>query len=503
MIARKSALVVATNIVNGLLGYIALFFITRNMSPSDYGLVQFAFGFVTLFSVFATFGFHGAHIKKISEGKDLGTCIGTFFVTKIGLTGLMMSVIMIFIIIWKVFLGRGFETGEHEIAIYIMMLYWTINSFTGVFINTFKAKQEIAKAAIPAFFETFVRVIATIIVALAGMGAIALAFTYIAGEVFYFLSGAYLFRKYPIKKPSFIYFKDYLKFAIPLIIVTASNLIITQIDKVLIQLFWADQNVGYYSSIVQLTVFMTLFTVAISTLLFPTYSSLHKKDDIKSIKKLTFKSERYLSMIVFPMVFGTIILAGPIVHVLLSNWSPAIPVLQILPLFVLFQALEGPYQSQFLGMNKPNLARNRVLIMVIINIVLNIILIPKDIQLLGLKLAGLGEVGASIATVIAFAAGLFYSRIMAWKLTNIKGNSRIFLHAISAGFMAMVIYWLNIFIHIGRWYQLLGFVLFGMLIYFFILYLLKEFDKNDFYFFADTLNFKKMIRYIYDEIKRK
>ena len=68
----------------------------------------------------------------------------------------------------------------------------------------------------------------------------------------------------------------------------------------------------------------------------------------------------------------------------------------------------------------------------VVNVVLNFILIPTDIQSLGIKLMGLGAVGAAIATVIAFIVGLVYIRIMAWKITGIKGSPSIILHGIAA-----------------------------------------------------------------------
>ena len=72
-------------------------------------------------------------------------------------------------------------------------------------------------------------------------------------------------------------------------------------------------------------------------------------------------------------------LAKPIIHIMLSNkYFPAVPVLQILPFFVLLEALSRPYQSQLQGMNMPAYTRNRVFIMMVANVFLNFILIPKD-----------------------------------------------------------------------------------------------------------------------------
>jgi len=507
MIARKSALIIGTELLNGALGYVSLFFITRYIGPSNYGTVAFAIGFVSLFLVLENMGYHHSHIKKISEGKDLGICNGTFLISKIGLTALLAVFVLTSLFIWKNVVGRGFETPEHEIAIYIILGYYVIRSLSYFFEVTFRAKREIAKKQIPLFLETLVRVGATIYVAMAGYGALALAFTYVIGDIAFFLTGLYLFRGNPIKKPSKQYFKEYTYFALPLILVVVSATVMNNIDKVFIQLFWSSSDVGYYFAGFKLSHFINLFTVALITLLFPTYSALHSNKNLKRIIHLTYQSERYISMIAFPMVFGMVILAEPATFILLSGWTPSIPILQILPFYALLAGLEAPYQSQFLGTNRPKLTRNRVLIMVITNVFLNLILIPKDIQSLGLTMMGLGTKGAAIATVISFGIGLFYSRYSSWKITGAKGNWRVLLHALAASIMVLFLYILlyhfGYVSYITRWYHLLGTSFLGLGIYIIVLYLLKEFTGDDFKFFLDTLNIKKMLVYIWDEVKRK
>ncbi len=503
MIARKSTLIIVTQLINGLLGYVALYFITRYMEPGTYGIMAFAYSFVALFSIIGNLGFDHAHVKRVSEGKDVGTCIGTFLATKLGLTGLMAIVTLISIVVWKLVLGRGFETSTHETAVYIMLVYWIIRVIAQFMTTTFQGRKEIAKLQFPNFFEVLVRSISIIFVALSGWGTIALVLTYIVGDIIFFLSSLYFFRGYPISYPSKETFQDYTKFAFPLSIVVASTILMTNVDKVLIQLFWSASDVGYYFAAFRMTQFIALFTGAIGLLLFPTFSSLHSRNDVGGICNLTIQSERYLSMIVFPVVMGVIVLAQPISGILLSGWKEIIPILHILPLFVLLDALERPYQTQFMGMNYPKLARNRVLIMVVVNIVLNLILIPRDIQSLGLSLFGLGAQGAAIATVVAYGVGLVYSRIVAWKLTGITGNPRVLFHLLAAGIMMTVLYIITIMIPIGRWYILLAVALFGFVIYIGVLYLIREFSKQDLDLFFDALNIKKMVQYIKEEIRGK
>ena len=144
MIARKSALIITTSILDGVLAYVALFFITKYMGPLDYGIVGFAMSFVSLFVIFGRMGFEEAHIKKVSEGKDLGTCIGTFLVIKIGLVGLMTLIIAGSILFWKFYMGRGFETSTHELAVYVMIGLWAVRLFL-------KQKRRLLRLELPIF----------------------------------------------------------------------------------------------------------------------------------------------------------------------------------------------------------------------------------------------------------------------------------------------------------------------------------------------------------------
>ena len=76
--SRKIALLFAAENVNAIIGWIALLFVARKMGASAIGEFSFALSIVGSFTFIAFFGFKMAHVKRISEGLDLGKCIGTF-----------------------------------------------------------------------------------------------------------------------------------------------------------------------------------------------------------------------------------------------------------------------------------------------------------------------------------------------------------------------------------------------------------------------------------------
>jgi len=502
MIARKSALVVATNFSAGLLNYAAIFLIARHYAFPKFalGLISFTYGFVALLRILPNMGLPQAHIKRISEGKDIEHCNGTFFSIRLILTGIMVAVTFLSIFVWKYVMHRGFESPIQENAVYVMLAYFVILLLAKNFTLTYRAKMEIALAQFPFFIEAMARTVATALFVFLGYDVLWIVYTYVIGGFAFFLSSIYFFRE-PVGKPSREYASIYIKFAIPLAIVSVSFILMTNIDKVLIQLFWGyDQGADYFS-VVRIARYINNITVAFGMLLLPTMSAMYAKKKIGEMKEIVLQAERYMSMIIMPAIFILIFLAKPIIYILLSKeFYTAIPILQTLPLFALFDTLEKPYQTKLLGMNLPNFARNRMLLMVGVNVVLNIILIPKDIRSIGVHLFGLAGTGAAIATTIAYFVGLLYTRMVVYRMDRIGFNFSVAKHAIGAITMGVAIGYINKFYTVGRWYDLAAISIVGLAIYLGILIVIREFKKEDFELFMDTLNVKKMFGYIKEEM---
>ncbi|MCD6512973.1 MAG: polysaccharide biosynthesis C-terminal domain-containing protein [Thermoplasmata archaeon] len=506
MIARKSALVVLTNGLTGLLNYVALYVIARFYIFPKFaiGLLNFSIGFAAIFSIIANLGFPSAHIKRVSEGKDIGKCNATFFTIRLVLISLMTIATFSSIFIWRHVLHRGFQSELQEISVYIMLSYYILLALSQNFTVTYRAKKEIAISQLPMVFEATARTLATIYFVFMNYPVIYIVYTYIIGGFILFLSSYYFFKE-PVEKPNKEIFLSYLKFAIPVSLASVSYIIMTNLDKVLVQLFWSYNEGADYFSIVRISRYINNITVAFGMLLLPTISYMAVMDRGKELKELSIKAERYLSMILMPIVFIMIFLAKPIIHIMLTDkFYTAIPILQILPLFALFDALERPYGTQLLGLDMPKFSRNRMLLMLSINTVLNIILIPRDIRSLNIRLAGMAGEGAAIATVVAYFAGLVYTRIVVYRLNKTGFNFAVIKHFFAAIISGMISNYIFTRIYIiSRWYELVFAGIVALAIYVAILAIIREFRKEDMELFLDTANPLKMFGYIKDEINSK
>lgn len=535
MIARKGFLIASTRIFVRFLGWIGLVVLAKmwgNFAPEAMGIIGFAMSFLALFSIIGNLGFDKAHVKRVSEGKDLGRCIGTFITIKLLLTALMIILIIGSIFVWTTFFNGGFTDATTVSVIFVFILYYVVFNLSHIFTYTFEGKGEMAKRQLSEIFEGIVKTPSTLLVVIAGVSIAgvsipalfewpsilgilqdfiarhpvgSLAMTYVFGAAGITIVGILLMRSYPVKKPTKAYMHSYFVFALPMIITSVISVISTNIDKITIGYFWDATEVGYYFTVQQVTIFIQLISSSLSFILFPTLSSYHSGNKIDLIKKTIRYAERHISMILIPPVFFILIYSESIIKIMLSaSFLPATSVMIVLAFFKLFSGLNVPYVALLSGINKPQLIAKNTFFVCTSNVVLNLIFVPKEgiLSSYGIQ----GALGAAVATILSTFIGLIRLRYIAYKTIGFKGFP-VFLikHFIAGILMSISLFLINSYILQGiifRWYLLLLMSLLGLGIYLLILYLIKEFTKEDFWFYLDVINMKKMIKYIRGEIKR-
>jgi O-antigen/teichoic acid export membrane protein len=541
MIARKSLLIVTSQLFARLIGVIGLLLLAKlwgDVSVEALGIIGFAMSFLALFNILADFGFSSAHIKRVSEGKDLGTCIGTYATIKILLTGLMVVASFSAIFLLKNVFDMPFHDATTESVIFVFIVYYVFLNIQKIATITFEGRREIAKQQITTMFENIVKVPLMIFVALAGVTGIviageeigippaislphflqpiqqsladhaigSLAMAFVFGMMATVFVGMWLLRKYPLKKPNLELCKSYFSFALPIALLSVIGVISANIDKLMIGYFWTSTEVGYYFTVQQILNIIIIFSAAISTVLFPTFSEYHANKNFEKIKQTTRLAERYISMVMIPPIVAIIVFVNPLINIMLdSAFLPAAPVLIALAIYTFISALRTPFVSLIGGMNRPGIAAKIGGTICVVNIVLNYLFIPKDGLLSPFNING--PTGAAIATILSISVGFIGLQLAAKKLTGIKLlQSHTPRHIIAGFIMGAVLYYLayrTLLFPVIQWYTLLVFSGIGLGIYLAVLFVLKEFKKKDLFFFLDLLHPKEMLRYIKSELKGK
>jgi len=501
-----------------LLGIISMLILVKmwgGFSASALGSIGFAISIISLFNILGDMGFSQAHIKRISEGLDLGRCIGTYIAIKMFFVCLSLLVIFCGLYIWDTVFGGGFTDATAYPIFLVMIFYNVFSTIRAISRDTFIGLKQIAKHEVTLLMENLTKLPLLVIVVFAGVTGVvvapfnwgfflplqrsiadnpvmSLALTYVLGMFFSMVVGFYLLKRCPIKKPSWFMFKKYFVFAIPITFSSVASIISTNIDKVMIGFFWTSVEVGYYFVVQRITGFLFIFSAAVSTILFPTISSYHSKNNFKEIKKTVHLAERYISMILVPPVIFILLFSNVLIRVMLDDvYLPASMVLTTLSVWVLIKALSVPYITLLTGMNKPKFLAVVGISMYSINIFLNYVFIPVY-----------GAVGAAVATVCSSLIMFFGTRLYAKRLVDIDVfQFNTLLHLVAGLFMGGVLYFIFCNMEFFYWYHLILFAVVGLLLYVFVLYVFKEFKKEDWFFFKDLVNPKKTLLYMKDELK--
>ena len=487
--------------LNQGIGYVALFFVARYMGPEPLGIVAFGMAYIALFQNFADLGFGDAHIKRVSEGRDLGICHGTLFTVKFFLNILLVGVVLSTIFFSKYILHHEFISKTHEQVIYVLLGYFVLGNFSIMIGTTFAARKEVVKGNISYTAGALGSSLFKIFVALTGLGAVYLAGANVINVLIIFLIHLYFLKGYPIKKPTKEYFKLYASFAFPIMFINFLSNYSENIDKVLIQAFWSSKDVGLYAAGKQITYLFSFLTSITSVLLFPTISAYYAKGDLNAIRNVSAKTERYLSLILLPIMAFMFVFSRPITLLLLGHKFEILTpqIITILTFAVYFEAITSNYISQITGTNHVRLAVKITIVLLSFNILLHLILIPD--HFLGISLFGLGARGATYATLTSAIISGFVYRFFAFRITGAKTNKSILWHVLGGILMVLSMTVLSKFFPHFNWYYLIIFGLAGLVIYLGTLFILKELTLIDIHYFLNNLNPKHVGGYAIKEIK--
>ena len=183
-----------------------------------------------------------------------------------------------------------------------------------------------------------------------------------------------------------------LDYSIPLTITGASSILYKRVDIVLIGAFASPIAVGYYVLAKQLTEFVAAPASSLGFAVAPTYGESKSNDDLERAANIYETTFEHNLLFYIPAAAGIGLVADPAIrHVFGHDYLGAIPIVQVLSLFVVLESINKITNGalDFLGR-----ARHRAISKggtAMLNVGLNIVLIPT-----------IGATGAAIATVISY-----------------------------------------------------------------------------------------------------
>ncbi len=467
-IAKNVFLIGISQLITSLLGFLLLIYIARSLGETDFGKYSFAFTFTSLFAVFADIGISNLIIREIARNKGLTSV----YLTNIVIIKLILSLFTIVIIILAINLLD--YPSDTTYVVYLFSIYTILTSFTLTFNSIYQAFEKMEYVAIVSILDKIILIPLVLLITFLGYSIIGLAYAYVfVGFIDAIISFVIVLKQ--IAKPKLIVdfsiWKTLVIDSIPFAINILFAALFFRIDTIMLSVLKDDTAVGIYSAAyTPLLALSSMVSYMVTSAIYPVMSR-YFISSADSIQKFAELSSRYIVMIGFPVAAGCFVLADKFIQVFYTGqYSNSIIAFQILALFIPVRLVSNITGTLLTSINRQGTRTLIVGLSALLNIFLNVAMIPY-----------LSYLGASIATVLSeivlYILLIHYVKKQ-YKKLNLHNN---FIKPLIASLvMGVFVFYLpdvNLFLVISL----------AIITYFILLIVLKAFTQEDTALFKDIV----------------
>jgi O-antigen/teichoic acid export membrane protein len=385
-IAKNTIILAISNILSKLLGFLFIMYVSRYLSVEGYGTISFAIAFTAIYSIFTDLGMSTLTVRNVSRDRSYADkYMGSVIIIKSVLVLLTLCLVAISI-------GILGYSGNVIYVVYLVTISMIIDSFSGIFYAIFQAYEKME-------YNSIGQVLKAVLLLSGAIIAIYLRFTVTQFAAVYVVASAIILIYLAIiclsnsLVPNFSIDHRFCKYfiieSLPFALVSVFVMVNQRIDSILLSKLTDMAHVGWYNAAYNLVLMLEFIPAAFISSLYP-YTSIYYKSKYKLDLILNI-GVRYMFMTSLPMGILVTLLADKIIGFIYGRaYIPSTASLQILiwSEVIIFIALV--FNNQLISVNKQMLVTKQVILVAIVNIIVNLLLIP-----------GYGIIGSSIATVVS------------------------------------------------------------------------------------------------------
>ncbi len=432
---RGAAKLFIFSLFASLLAYLLRILLARNLSVVEYGLFYSVLALFALLSVFQHMGLADALIKYIAEFKvkrmfsKIKSAVYFVFLFQLA-TALILGLLGI---LFADFLAVNYFHNESAaVVVKLLAVSVMLSPLELIFISIFFGFQRYF------YFLNFLRMLfillSTYIFLVLGFSIKAPIFAYIlfyiVPPIFYyplFIRRLFPdFNKIRMKFDPGLY-KKIVAFGIPVIFTSVSAMVISYTDTLTITFFRGLKEAAFYNAAAPTARMLWIFGETLMMIVMPLSSELWIKNK-KYLKEGIELVYRYAFIIVLPLALVLFSFPELTLRLLFGEeFQTASKALRILAISAVVLTVGNINNSVFSGIGRPRVASMIVFSAAMLNLILNIILVPLY-----------GIVGAASSTLIAFALILMLSILKLKKIIKFKAPWRHWLNITLAGLIFLL-----------------------------------------------------------------
>jgi len=453
-----------------LLQIIIVAFLARYLGVSGYGKYAFVFAYLSFFHILSNLGLNTILVREISRDKSLAPAlIGHGILIRIFLSVVSFSLALLIITV----LNYPLDTTK---AVYVLSLILLFSAFQTPEL-IFQVYLKLQYSVLINFGNRLL-ILGLILLAISQhQTLIFIIWMFVISNLVLVVSILIFSRKFVI--PKFAFNPKTLKWILreswPVALSAIFITIYFKIDTIMLSFMKGDEAVGYYNAAYAIMTNLILIPAAYATAIFPVISEYFKSSP-DSLVKIFKRSFKYLSSLALPIVVGGVILSKQIITFIYGEqFYPSIKAFQILIFASGIIFISNLVGTTITAINRQKINMWYSLVTVILNILLNLLLIPRWSYL-----------GASIATIITEGLGCSLGFLFILRYFKIPFFSKSYLNSVrlllALGVMALPIFYL-------RTIHFIAIIPIAAICYVGTLFLLGWFDRIDINLLKQILKF--------------
>ena len=345
-VASGSMYLTVQNVFTNLVGIFGLTYLARAITHEQMGILTALTLISTFVQMVSDFGLTTSLPKFVSElkgrGEDSSAHILAVVIFKVPATLVPCLVLLVFSAETS---SALFGAADKIDLVRLIALDSLIVAFPSALNSILLGAGRIKRMAVSGVCSVVIRWLVIVLLLVSGFGFIGTVVGWIVGDSVLLIllvaaSVKLLKREEHLLRRSVSLIPNILKFSWPLFAAALVTFLYAWYDRAIILAFLPLTDLGIYDVCYKaFTVLITLST-ALGTALYPYYGMAYGKKDHQAIASAIKRATRYTAIIVFPLAFGLLSLASPVITIFAgqqyeSGWS----VLAVLAVFGLVYGL--------------------------------------------------------------------------------------------------------------------------------------------------------------------
>ncbi len=472
------AIVFIISIIAAFLGYLIRIVMARNLSVEEYGLFFAMFTLMSLLAPLHSIGLSAALVKFIPEflvkklPRKISSSIflviicqvGTFVVfslAALGLSGFLAE--------------HYFKTPLAKPALFLFIVILLFSNLRFMVRSIYQAFQKMTTYAGMYLIENSLILILFFYMLRATRSIFTAIYSYIGVYIFIFIVFSIIFLK------MFNIFKykggldkslakNLFKFSIPVVLSGVGGTVVVYTDTLVLTYFRTLAEVGIYNVVVPTVMMLQFFGSSIASVIFPMVSELWTRKKKKFLESGLEILEKYTFVMLIPAVLVVFAFAQIILNLMFGpEYVSGALTLKILVIAILFLVMYAINSTTFSGIGRPEIATKILLQGAVINLVLNILIIPK-----------LGIVGAALSSLITYLFIFLLSAVKLRKFIKIKLPWFNWFKIICSGLvMLALIFGLKALLVMNVYLEIIICGIIGGSVYLFLIWILRVVDFKE------------------------